>query len=124
MNVLYVALGGGVGAAMRYLLGLIPYRGNFPLWTLMTNFLGSVIIGFIMGINLTEEGMPKKMDLFLKTGLCGGFTTFSTFSMETIALIEDGKYILAASYMFMSLFLCLLGVILGRYIHSKLNIYL
>ena len=92
--VLCVGLGGFIGSVGRYLLGLVPVEGDFPLMTFAVNFAGAV--------------------LFLKTGVCGGFTTFSAFSLETLALLERGKYATGALYACGSVLACLAGVVIGR----------
>ena len=89
-NCLFVALGGGLGAVGRYLLSLIAAPWSFPVMTLLTNFLGAVVIGAVAQA-AGQLPMSKSAVLFLKTGLCGGFTTFSTFSLETVELLEQGR---------------------------------
>ena len=89
-SVLLVGAGGALGAVGRYGLSLLPWRGDFPLPTLLTNLLGAVLIGFIAG--LAGRGrLPSGWTLFWKTGVCGGFTTFSTFSLESLTLLERGQ---------------------------------
>ncbi len=108
-----VACGGACGAASRYAVGLLPnpLPVPFPLWTFVVNFLGAILIGVVVG---HQSKLGNYSTLALKTGFCGGFTTFSTFSNETLDLINDERYILAALYAFGSLLACLLGVMLGR----------
>ena len=77
-NCLFVALGGGLGAVGRYLLSLIAAPWSFPVMTLLTNFLGAVVIGAVAQA-AGQLPMSKSAVLFLKTGLCGGFTTFPLF---------------------------------------------
>ena len=77
MNFLFVALGGAVGAMARYAISLIPLKTEFPFLTLITNVIGAILIGFIVGITSARDGVSKNMVLFWKTGVCGGFTTFS-----------------------------------------------
>ena len=78
----------------------------------MTNLLGALLIGFIVG--LTKRGGPEGWTLFWKTGVCGGFTTFSTFSLEAVRLFEAGRGGLGAAYVVCSVGLCLAGVALGQ----------
>ena len=110
MNFLLVALGGAVGAVGRYAISLIPTKNVFPILTLMTNLAGAVLIGFIVGILDTKDNA----NLFWKTGVCGGFTTFSTFSLEAYQLFESRNYGLAVLYIVLSVSLCLLGVFCGK----------
>ena len=108
-----VALGGALGAMGRYAISLLPFRGDFPLLTLGTNLLGAVLIGFIAGLAGSGR-LGGGWTLFWKTGVCGGFTTFSTFSLESVALLEKGRYAMGALYMLLSVGLCLLGVLAGQ----------
>ncbi|NCC42039.1 MAG: fluoride efflux transporter CrcB, partial [Clostridia bacterium] len=110
MNFLFVGLGGALGAMLRYAISLIPYKGDFPILTLITNFLGAVMIGFIAGY-AAKKNVPSQAVLFLKTGLCGGFTTFSTFSLEAYLLFENGKILVGGIYAVLSVVLCLCGIL-------------
>ena len=110
---LWVALGGAAGAMLRYAISLIPVRGSFPVLTLLTNLLGALLIGLIAGAAEFASPSPSLI-LFAKTGLCGGFTTFSTFSLEGYTLLKAGQKGMAALYILLSVGLCLLGVWLGR----------
>jgi len=78
-SVIWVALGGAVGAVGRYGISLLPWKGAFPLLTLATNFLGAVAIGFLSGL-FSQRLLGERGKLFWQTGVCGSFTTFSTFS--------------------------------------------
>ena len=110
---LWVALGGALGAMLRYAVSLIPVRGSFPVLTLLTNLLGALLIGFIAGAAEISAPSPSLI-LFVKTGLCGGFTTFSTFSLESYTLIKAGQKGTAVLYIALSVGLCLLGIWLGH----------
>ena len=118
--VLCVGLGGFIGSGGRYLLGLVPVEGDFPLMTFAVNFAGAVLIGAVFEAATEGSGLPDNAVLFLKTGVCGGFTTFSTFSLETVTLLSNGKSGLAAAYVALSVVLCLLGVVLGQWLGQKL----
>lgn len=108
-----VGLGGALGAIARYGISLLPLRSGFPWLTLATNLLGALLIGCVVGI--AEGGrLPSGAVLFWKTGVCGGFTTFSTFSLETLQLLEDGKTGWGAVYAVLSVALCIAGVWCGR----------
>lgn len=112
MGFLFVGLGGAVGAMLRYAISLIPYKGGFPLMTFVTNILGALLIGFIVGY-ASKRNVNDSLMLFLKTGLCGGFTTFSTFSLEAYNLFVSGSKILAVCYAGLSAVCCIIGVWLG-----------
>lgn len=94
----WVALGGALGAVSRYLCGMLPFlqRGIFPLPTLLINLAGAFLIGLIAQVAAQRGAQSSSAVLFLKVGLCGGFTTFSTFSLETVTLLSNGKSGLAA----------------------------
>ena len=111
LKILLVGLGGGLGAIFRYVLGLIELRSDFPFTTLFINLIGAFAIGVIAGA--ARRGRIDLI-LFLKTGACGGFTIFSTFSLESVELIKGGGYLRAGVYICVSVFGCLLGVWLGE----------
>lgn len=118
-GVIYVGLGGACGAIGRYFLSLLPNEGRFPIWTLLTNVIGAVAIGFIVGIVEANPDVSPKELLFWKTGVCGGFTTFSTFSLEALMLMEQGKTLLGIVYVLLSVTLCILGVYIGKMIYQN-----
>ena len=96
MNCLAVGLGGFAGAVLRYLIGLIPTGETmiFPVKTFCINVIGCIVIGAIT-VLAAKLSVPPRMILFLKVGVCGGFTTFSTFALESSDLIRDGHVYLA-----------------------------
>ena len=104
LNCLVVALGGGIGACLRYLIGLIPLKEPFifPVKTLFINLLGCFVIGLIAAIAAKTTSLSPRTVLFIKTGLCGGFTTFSTFALETETLIKTGHIGIAILYVALS----------------------
>lgn len=114
LNCLWVGLGGFAGSVFRYLLSLIPLSkaGAFPVMTLVTNVAGALVIGMIVGLG--EKSLSPGAMLFLKVGVCGGFTTFSTFALETSNLFSSGKAAAAFAYIVLSVVLCLAAVVLGR----------
>ena len=121
-GVCYVALGGALGASARYALSLLPVRGDFPVWTFLTNLLGAVVIGFLAGILAGEDpDVSKRHAWFWKTGFCGGFTTFSTFSLEAYSLFDGRHYITAVLYMILSMLCCLAGVAAGLYMAERIG---
>ena len=121
MKFLFVALGGALGAVARYTISLIPVKTGFPVLTLMTNILGAVLIGFIVGFSSGRDGVSENTVLFWKTGVCGGFTTFSTFSLESFKLLEDKHYVTGGAYIILSCTCCILGIMIGRKIASLMK---
>lgn len=117
--ILAVGAGGGVGAVLRYAASGVVYRWTgegFPYGTLAVNILGSLLLGFIVQVAESRTGPGPLMKMFLTVGLCGGFTTFSTFSVETWKLFSEGSYLAATGNAVGSVVLCLLGVWLGTVI--------
>lgn len=113
---IFVGLGGFIGAVFRYLLGLIPISGQLriPVVTLGINVLGAFVIGMIAGwTGRMSVGNPNLI-LFLKTGLCGGFTTFSTFALETENLVLEGRLREGILYVVLSVLLSVFAVFAGR----------
>lgn len=114
---LAVAFGGALGSVTRFwltgvMLALTGPRspwGTFPWGTLLINVLGSFIIGLVAGLTLTPErlGWHPSIRILLMTGFCGGFTTFSAFSLQTLELIQTGEMAMAFGYMLASVALCL-----------------
>ena len=100
-KLLLVFTGGGLGAVCRFLLttALAGKLGNFPLGTLTANFLGSLLMGLVVGI---LAGRFDSVRLFFAVGFLGGFTTFSSFSAETLALIQNGQIFAAAANIIVS----------------------
>ena len=113
MTWLYIALGGALGSVGRYGIGLWLARLEiFPWGTLAVNALGSLIIGVAAGYwGMDQRKSPSP--LFLMTGFCGGFTTFSTFSLQTLELIQQNDWPRAGSNIAASVILCLLCTWLG-----------
>ncbi|WP_026511996.1 MULTISPECIES: fluoride efflux transporter CrcB [unclassified Butyrivibrio] len=114
MSFLFVALGGALGAVARYAISLIPVRAGFPVLTLITNIIGAILIGFIVGITDRKGNVSPNTVLFWKTGVCGGFTTFSTFSLESYQLFENKTYALGGVYVALSVCCCIFGIYLGK----------
>ena len=121
-GILYVGIGGFIGAAFRYIFTLIGHSsGNFPLNTLLINIIGSFFIGIIFALSENTGYISSNAKLFLQTGICGGFTTFSTFSLETFNLLENGDYLNGGLYIFASVIFCLIGVMLGKMLIGAFN---
>lgn len=115
MNLLSVAAGGAIGASARFLVGVAigSQPGRFPWATLTVNLLGCFIAGALSAWLMTRGSLSANTVLFLSTGLLGGFTTFSAFSVESLRLAESGQISLAAINIFTNLTGCLLAVAVG-----------
>jgi CrcB protein len=116
-----ICLGGAVGTGARYLLGgvVAQWAGpEFPYGTLLINVLGSFLIGVVQQVGLTSLLIPDTLRLVLAVGVMGGFTTYSSFSYETIRLLEAGSWLAASVYVALTTALCLAccvaGLSLGR----------
>jgi len=115
-NLLLVGLGGGLGSMLRYGSNLLINTKLFPYTTLTVNILGSFIIGIVFGMSIKEEGLSNNWKLFLATGICGGFTTFSAFSLENMGLMQSGKLGIALTYIGLSIVLGITATFLGYYL--------
>ena len=115
MNALFVFLGGGAGSVLRYLVGLWIGSAAFPWATLVVNAVGSFAIGLLGGW-AARFGWSEALRLSLTTGLCVGFTTFSTFSKESLALAEAGRWCAFAAYAIGSVAIGIAAVALGYWI--------
>lgn len=103
---LAVATGGALGTLARYAVGLAWARpGAFPWWTLAINISGSFVLGVVTGIAAARETGSTTVAVALSVGLCGGFTTFSAFSVESLGLIEQGAWTRASAYAILSVLL-------------------
>jgi len=112
----YVALGGAVGSVARYLVGLtVQSRSGmeFPVGTLLVNLTGCLLLGFLAGYLLQTSAVSLEIRALLTTGLCGGYTTFSTFSYETVTLIQGSDWRRAALYVVLSVLGSLGATIIG-----------
>ena len=115
-QIIYVGIGGCIGASIRYVItkqSANLFNSSIPLGTLIVNVVGGFLIGMIMELSASTDFISPNLKLFLTTGIMGGLTTFSTFSYETISLINDGRYLLGFSNIFLNLLLSLGGVILA-----------
>jgi CrcB protein len=109
----YVALGSAAGGVSRYLVDLWFARSNLPWATLLINITGSFLLGFLIRIPLVPATLSPEVRAMLTVGLCGGFTTFSTFTAETIRLAQDGAWSKAFGYVAASVLLGLLAGLAG-----------
>jgi CrcB protein len=116
MNYLIVFLGGGIGAALRHGVNVASARQfgtDFPYGTLLINVTGSLIMGLTAGYFAFKGGAAQPLRLFLTTGILGGYTTFSAFSLDAALLYERGALGLAAVYVLASVGLSILGLFAG-----------
>lgn len=116
-----IGLGGAIGTLLRYYMGGLDYRfssGVFPVSTLVVNVTGSFVIGFLWGV-VDRFVISPDVRLFIFIGVLGGYTTFSTFSLETFNLMRDGEYRIAAVNVALSVILSIIAVFAG-YIISRI----
>lgn len=114
--VISVALGGAIGSVLRYLVGLVV---AFPLGTLTVNVIGSFAIG-VVWVHLADRGLQHWMP-FLMTGVLGGFTTFSAFTLDALRLVEEGRVPAAGGYVLASLIASVLACAVGLWIARGLT---
>ena len=117
--ILYVGMGGFIGSVGRYLISywLLRYNHQFPSGTLLVNLLGSFLIGLILASSLKNS---ESWRLLMVTGFCGGFTTFSAFSLENLKMLQDGQWIPAVQYILTSLIGGLFLAFLGYALSTKM----
>ncbi|MGL4607176.1 MAG: fluoride efflux transporter CrcB [Eubacteriaceae bacterium] len=115
LDFIVVGIGGFIGSCFRFALTKIFSYSQFlfPFGTLFSNVIAGLLIGFIIGLENQSILILPKTKLFLTTGLLGGLSTFSTFSLETVNLFRDNKPFLASGSIFLNLILSLLGVVIG-----------
>ena len=123
---LYVALGSAAGGVARYGFGLMAGRlwgESFPWGTIAINILGSFVIGFFGALTMPEGALPASQNLriFVMVGICGGFTTFSSFSLQTFSLARDGSWFGAMGNVLLSVTACLMAVTLGHYAAERIG---
>ncbi|MDR2461417.1 MAG: fluoride efflux transporter CrcB [Deltaproteobacteria bacterium] len=118
-----VLIGGGIGSVFRYSLCLLFNRLTppFPLGILISNVIAGIICGFIVAYQKETNFLSPKMALFLTTGMMGGLSTFSTFSVDTVLLLKDTKYFLAGTNIIANLALSLLGALLGIFLAHRIH---
>ena len=122
-NVLLVALGGGVGSALRAMLvwGTAARIGtSFPLGVLLVNVIGCFVFGVAIRYGVGSAAMSDSTRLMITTGLCGGFTTFSAFSMDILEGLEQGRTVMITTYVCLSLILGVLAMLLGMTLGKSL----
>ena len=121
-EIIAVFIGGGLGSVLRYLVNKIEIisENNFPYSTFISNFLGCFILGLVLGYFIKNENPNSILFVFLTIGLCGGFTTFSSFSNESLQLIQNGEILTFLAYLLGSLVVGILSVYGGAIIFKIL----
>ena len=125
-NALWIFVGGGLGSLARW--GVSGWIANtigetFPWGTLLVNISGSFVIGLFASVTGPEGRwfVPGSFRQFFMLGICGGYTTFSSFSLQTLTLVEDGQWFKATANCVLSLVLCLVGVWVGHLLATAIN---
>ncbi|MCL1037918.1 fluoride efflux transporter CrcB [Shewanella corallii] len=115
-NILFVAMGGAIGAVCRYLISIFMiqvFGTGFPFGTLLVNVLGSFVMGVIYALGQVSHVSPE-LKAMIGVGLLGALTTFSTFSNETLLLMQDGEWLKAGLNVVLNLTICLAVVYMGQ----------
>jgi len=123
MNYLLVFIGGGLGSVLRHTVNVVcpKFLGtHFPYHTFIINITGSTIMGLIAGYLAFKGDAAQSWRLFLMTGILGGYTTFSTFEMETLLLAENGEFVKAALYVVLSVVIGFAAAFGGAYLARNL----
>jgi len=126
LSYVWVCFGGAIGSGMRFWIsGLVAQRigQTFPFGTLAVNVTGSLIIGILAGMSIPEGRwmLSPSAREFLMIGVCGGYTTFSSFSLQTLTLLQEGEWLRATMNSVLSFALCMVAVWLGHFSMSLLN---
>jgi len=109
---LLVGVGGALGSVLRYAGNLLYSNRSFPVTTMLINIIGSFVIGIVIAYSI-KSNASSNWKLFFATGLCGGFTTFSAFSLENLLLIQNGKFFLSLFYIIGSIVMGITAAWLG-----------
>ena len=122
---LIVMVGGAFGTLLRYLVSMValPISGELPWGTIIVNITGSFIIGLFGTLTLAHGRFPvsEEFRLFVMIGICGGYTTFSSFSLQTLDLLRDGAFGRAAMNITLSVVLCIAAVAMGHVVGAHFN---
>lgn len=122
---LLIAVGGALGTLARYLISVaaVPFSHTLPWGTILINVSGSFVIGFVGTLTLSQgrHPLPESARLFIMVGFCGGFTTFSSFSLQTLDLMRHGSLMRPLINVVASVVLCVGAVAVGHALAAKLN---
>jgi len=125
ITTLWVAFGGAIGSVARFWIGILTLTisRSFPWGTILINISGSFAISLFAGLTLTSGrfAVSENVRLFLMVGICGGYTTFSSFSLQNFELIKSGFILRAIINMVLSVIVCLLATTLGYFCAGKIN---
>jgi CrcB protein len=119
MKILLIGVGGFIGAVFRYLVtraSVVMFGDRFPYGTLIVNVAGSLVLGYIFTLSLEKLVVSENARFFYAVGVLGAFTTFSTFSVETLYLMKDGAFASALMNIFLNVALSLSAALAGMYI--------
>jgi CrcB protein len=124
LNILLVAVGGAFGSVMRYLTGVLAGRTlglNFPYGTLSVNTIGGLLMGVLIGVLAFRGGADQeRWRVFIGIGVLGGYTTFSSFSLEVARMVESKAWLEALGYSLASVVVCVTMVFFGMFLMRKL----
>ena len=127
LNIISVFIGGGIGSLIRYLINITLGKTtlfancSLPLATFSVNIAGSFLLGFIYALISQKTGFSPALKLALSVGFCGGLTTFSTFSIETLNLLKNGEFLTGIGYIFTSVIVCLVMSAIGIFSGTMLG---
>ena len=123
-NILWVALGGAIGAVLRHLLNISPLSTvfeKFPFPTFVINVTGSFFIGFLLIFFTDKVAVSHSLRMMIVVGLLGAFTTFSTFELEIYGLVRERLFLLALGYLLLSVVVGFVGLLLGVELAKRIN---
>lgn len=115
-KIFLVGIGGGIGSVLRFVVSLLIVRirfSIFPLTTFVVNLLGCFFVGILVGLSLKNNWLDENVKIFFITGFCGGFTTFSSFSLENFQLYQAGNYRTLVLYILINIIVGCAAVLLG-----------